>query len=755
MGIEGGSSNNEIQNQEINQSINEQIEQNQAEHQRSGEELEGNSTIDNEGERKQIEGKDDATEPSERDSLQLDEDDSIENDTGQEQPAERESVSPEQPLDNQDTIDGVASLTDEMSENNQEITDTLDLEDSIEDEDSFETKSLEESEASTKGLDQDNFIEDNDLNAENDAEKDADKGNESLESDNTDNVISEDTKHDSENTEEAVADREEAVADREKTVEDTEELKEERKTADESKEDVEVTEEPEEEGESGEKPEEEDEAVEESEKEKETLETTEEPEEEDEAVEESEKEKETLETTKEPKEEGEFGEKLEEEGEAVEESVENSKNGEEDASNSEPEKKVNETGKYCDIIDDREACAKELSENLKNTLTNFEQEKWDSFSPEEKLEKLNELKDEISKDLGIEYTPRIETYSSNNPNDFGYYERSKNVIHINTENLFDGLETADTVAHEMRHCYQYEHAENPTSEIDFKYKENLEHYISPAINYEKYESQLIERDAADYASSITNNIEEKIATNESGEHTMEAHNESFADENPMKGAVFDEQNISKFKIFGEDGIISQIKDKLSGIGINEDGFKTFSNMEKANEWAHNSYSEWTNSLTSKDICAIEDYTGDGHYQNMNKVLRGIEDTYEGRNEQIVSDLSDALNKAEVPENITLYRGTVMDSLGELATLDPQEMVGKVIEDKGFFSASFDESVAEQFQKGLVLEIEVPEGTSGAYVADISPYGSESELLLNKGQNMIIKDYDATNLEFLKLKVEII
>lgn len=53
MGIEGGSSNNEVQNQEINQSTNEQIEQNQAEHQRSGEELEGNSTIDNEGERKQ------------------------------------------------------------------------------------------------------------------------------------------------------------------------------------------------------------------------------------------------------------------------------------------------------------------------------------------------------------------------------------------------------------------------------------------------------------------------------------------------------------------------------------------------------------------------------------------------------------------------------------------------------------------------------------------------------------------------------
>ena len=75
---------------EINQATNEQIEQNQAEHQRSGEELEGNSTIDNEGERNQIEGKDDATDFSEDESSQLDSDDSKENENGQEQPAENE-----------------------------------------------------------------------------------------------------------------------------------------------------------------------------------------------------------------------------------------------------------------------------------------------------------------------------------------------------------------------------------------------------------------------------------------------------------------------------------------------------------------------------------------------------------------------------------------------------------------------------------------------------------------------------------------
>lgn len=216
MGIEGGSSNNEIQNQEINQSTNEQIEQNQAEHQRSGEELEGNSTIDNEGERKQIEGKDDATESSEGESLQLDKDDSIENDTGQEQPVENEVTSPEQQkLDNQDTIEGDTTSADGMSENDQEITDSLDGEDSIDDEDVSETDDIEEVEDTEKSLDQDDSIENDDSNDGDDAEEVTEDSDGSLDSEDfiegednteTDGENAEDTEEDSENAEYTEAD---------------------------------------------------------------------------------------------------------------------------------------------------------------------------------------------------------------------------------------------------------------------------------------------------------------------------------------------------------------------------------------------------------------------------------------------------------------------------------------------------------------------------------------------------------------------
>lgn len=199
---------------EINQATNEQIEQNQTEHQRSGEELEGNSTIDNEGERKQIEGKDDATDFSEDESSQLDSDDSKENENGQEQPAENEATSPEQQkLDNQDTIEGDASSANEMSENNQEITDSLDGEDSIEDEDLSETDDSEDDEETAENLDQEDSIEGDDSIDGSDTEEDTEDSEGSLDSDDI-IVDEEDTEADSENTEDTEADGE--------NVEDTE-----------------------------------------------------------------------------------------------------------------------------------------------------------------------------------------------------------------------------------------------------------------------------------------------------------------------------------------------------------------------------------------------------------------------------------------------------------------------------------------------------------------------------------------------------
>lgn len=185
MGIEGGS-NSEVQNQEINQANNEQNEINQAEHQRSGEELEGNSTIDNEGERKQIEGKDDATESTEDESSQLDKEDNIEDDPNTEQPLESDNVAPEQQLDNQDTIESDPSGADEMGEDDNETVDSLDNDGEIED-----AEDLDDNQDSTEGDIQDSL----------DAE-------DSIDSDDTDDSVEED-----DNNEQDPLDSEDSIED--------------------------------------------------------------------------------------------------------------------------------------------------------------------------------------------------------------------------------------------------------------------------------------------------------------------------------------------------------------------------------------------------------------------------------------------------------------------------------------------------------------------------------------------------------------
>lgn len=89
----------------------------------------------------------------------------------------------------------------------------------------------------------------------------------------------------------------------------------------------------------------------------------------------------------------------------------------------------------------------------------------------------------------------------NNPveGECGSYNPSSNTIHINEYMLDDGAETADTVAHELWHAYQYERASNPSSPKDYEYLNNFENIIDPELDYEGYQDQLIESEARAFA----------------------------------------------------------------------------------------------------------------------------------------------------------------------------------------------------------------------------------------------------------------
>ena len=72
--------------------------------------------------------------------------------------------------------------------------------------------------------------------------------------------------------------------------------------------------------------------------------------------------------------------------------------------------------------------------------------------------------------------------------------------------LEDPKELLNTIAHELRHAFQRQSADNPHSDIDYIYLMNLKNYISPiilhngkCILYTDYYNQFVEAEARAFA----------------------------------------------------------------------------------------------------------------------------------------------------------------------------------------------------------------------------------------------------------------
>ena len=159
----------------------------------------------------------------------------------------------------------------------------------------------------------------------------------------------------------------------------------------------------------------------------------------------------------------------------------------------------------------------DISNETCENLSAFEQNSWDNLSQVEKEQAIEELRDSIAEDLQIENKPDIAYYNNEDSGDYGGYAASTNTIYINQFNMGNAAETADTIAHESRHCWQHERADNPQTEQDQRFKENFDNYIKPEINFEAYQSQPVEQDASDYAEQVkdlisqTNTREESVS----------------------------------------------------------------------------------------------------------------------------------------------------------------------------------------------------------------------------------------------------
>lgn len=159
-------------------------------------------------------------------------------------------------------------------------------------------------------------------------------------------------------------------------------------------------------------------------------------------------------------------------------------------------------------------------------------------------------------------------------------------------------------------------------------------------------------------------------------------------------------------------------------------------------WGEAHYGGWAESLTKPERDALIDYTSSS-YVTLNAYLRGqlpgLKPREEAYLEGMAKAIDSALRRDPIPENLVVYRGFQVDKY----RTDPRALpgirrvtdfkVGDELTDTGFTSTSLspDHPIASGRHGHVVMEIRVPKGTPGAYVAGVSVQPQEDEVVLGR------------------------
>lgn len=153
--------------------------------------------------------------------------------------------------------------------------------------------------------------------------------------------------------------------------------------------------------------------------------------------------------------------------------------------------------------------------------------------------------------------------------------------------------------------------------------------------------------------------------------------------------------------------------------------------------------DWLATLTGTQKNAVVSYTGSA-YEAMNDYLRanGAYDASD-RTKQLIKQCQAALKKASLPEDVIVRRGSGYNMLKELgidiSEANKDKLVGGIVQDLGFLSTSPDPSGG--FSSGIEYVIKIPKGSQAMYVAPISQFHSERELLVNCGGKFMVDDVE--------------
>lgn len=150
-----------------------------------------------------------------------------------------------------------------------------------------------------------------------------------------------------------------------------------------------------------------------------------------------------------------------------------------------------------------------FDDEVTKAITRFDADEWGQLTVKERLTAMETFVELVGARLGLERIPDIKLFEGAD-NVLGAYVRGENQIEINEALLNKPQDLLKTLAHEIRHAYQYEHSLTLESWEDFLYYVNFENYISPGVDengyyhsFADYEDQLVEAEARAFAKLFT------------------------------------------------------------------------------------------------------------------------------------------------------------------------------------------------------------------------------------------------------------
>ena len=162
-----------------------------------------------------------------------------------------------------------------------------------------------------------------------------------------------------------------------------------------------------------------------------------------------------------------------------------------------------------DVSEDDISIDYEVSDQVKEILTDFKFVNWMTLDDSERLDTIEKLVNAVSDELEIKDKPKI-VLADENEDFFGAYDPQENTIILNRKGFIDPRELVDTITHELRHAYQHMRAEKLETHEDALFRVNLENYISPEqnedgefLNFYEYQNQYVEVDAMAFADKFT------------------------------------------------------------------------------------------------------------------------------------------------------------------------------------------------------------------------------------------------------------